>query len=63
MWLNRSQLDTLSKYFSDISKILVASIVIGFFAPVGADLITIPVFVGGSLAAIGFLIFSITIAQ
>lgn len=31
MNLNSDQLDTISKYFSDISKVVFASIVIGYF--------------------------------
>ena len=63
MKLSKDQIDILSKYFADLSKILVASTVIGFFAPVGEILITIPVFIGGFLTALGFLVFSIVILR
>ena len=61
MYLNRSQIDTLSKYLSDLSKILFASTVLGFFIPSGFGPITIPIFILGALASVSCFIFSITI--
>lgn len=63
MWFTRSRIDIFSKYFADISKILVASIVVGFFVPSSGGVVSIPVFAGGILAAIGFLIFSVAITE
>ena len=62
MRFTQDQLDILSKYFADLSKILVASAVIGFFVPSGA-IITLPVFIGGTVAAIGCLVFSIQLIK
>lgn len=57
--LNTGQIDTLSKYFSDVSKILVASTVIGFFVPTSIGLIPFSVFMVGATVAIGTLVLSI----
>ncbi|MBI3334899.1 MAG: hypothetical protein HY001_00165 [Candidatus Portnoybacteria bacterium] len=63
MKLNKGQLDILAKYFGDISKILVASAVIGFFIPPESGPITLPVFIGGLLGAVSFVIFSLTLLK
>lgn len=52
MRLNQNQLEALSKYLADLSKILVASTVIGFFVPTSAGPITIPTFITGTLVAL-----------
>lgn len=57
--LNVRQIEILSGYFADISKILFASTVIGFFVPTGVGPIPLSVFFGGFVAAIIFLIFSL----
>ena len=59
MRLTKNQIDILSGYFSDISKILVGSAVIGFFVPSGVGPISIPVFIGGSATAVLCLFISI----
>lgn len=59
MNLNKEQVDVLSKYFADISKIIVASTVIGFFIPTGIGLVTFPVFAMGLISAIACLVFSL----
>jgi hypothetical protein len=51
MQLNRTQLELVSKYLSDVSKILVASTVIGFFVPASNAPVTLPIFLLGSFAA------------
>lgn len=63
MRLNQNQIEILSKYFSDLSKILVASTVIGFFVPVGAEPVTLPVFGTGLITAVACLVFSIRLAR
>jgi hypothetical protein len=63
MKLNKAQLDILSRYFSDISKILVASTMLGFFVPTGVGPITITVFLVGSMIAIGFLVISVRLTK
>lgn len=62
MWLTEHRIEILSRYFADISKIIFASAVIGFFIPTGGH-IPFPVFIGGFIAAIGFLIFSLALSQ
>ena len=59
MTLNKEQVDTVSRYFSDISKILFASTVIGFFIPTGAGPITFSIFFTGAAIATGTLAASI----
>ena len=63
MGFTSGQNDTLSKYFSDVSKILVGSAVVGFFVPTGVGPITTQVFVGGTAIAIVFLLISIKLAH
>lgn len=63
MEFNERQTDLLAKYFADLSKILVASTVIVFFVPTGVGPITITVFLGGFISAIGFLIFSVVLSR
>jgi len=63
MKLSKEQIDVLSKYFSDISKILVASTVVGFFVPSQEMLITFPVFAIGSISAFACLAFSIKLTK
>lgn len=63
MKLNKEQLDLLSKYLSDISKILIASTVVGFFVPAGQELVTLPVFAMGSISAVACLAFSLQLTK
>jgi len=63
MRFSESQVDLLAKYLSDISKILFASTVVGFFLPTAAGEITIPVFVLGSIVTATSLAFSIRLAR
>ncbi|MEK7542410.1 MAG: hypothetical protein AAB524_01785 [Patescibacteria group bacterium] len=63
MALNEKQIENLSGYSADISKILAASVVIGFFIPVGVGPITLPAFVVGSAVTIFFLLISIYILK
>jgi len=63
MQFTKNQIDALSKYFADLSKILIASTVIGFFIPTGAGPITIPVFITGTFVALLTLFASIRLAK
>ena len=56
---NEGQFDLLSHYFADISKILFASVVLGFLVPIGVGPITLPIFFIGSGVAIVCLVLSI----
>jgi len=63
MRFDRNQFDLISKYFSDLSKILVASVVIGFFIPAGAKEVSLNVFLWGIVLAVGCFIFSVNLAK
>jgi len=63
MTFNRNQLEALSKYFADLSKILVASAVIGFFIPSREAIITLPVFSFGALVAVLCLVLSVNLLK
>jgi len=61
--LSKVQLDAVSKYLADISKLIFAGTVLGFFVPIGPQPITISVFIIGIvLTAVSFF-FSITLAK
>lgn len=63
MSFSKDQTDLISKYLSDLSKILVASVVIGFFIPTSAGPITLPVFLSGTMTALVCLILSVRLAK
>lgn len=58
MKVNDQQLILLSKYFADLSKILFASLVIGFFVSGEQAKVDLPVFIGGIIFTLFFLFFS-----
>lgn len=58
MRLNSEQVTTISRYFADFSKILIGSVVIGFFIPTDAP-IPFQTFTAGLGIAIASLILSI----
>lgn len=43
---NEKQVKNLAKYFTDLSKILLASSVIGFFIPANPIKVSLPSFIG-----------------
>jgi len=61
--LNFHQLDLLSRYFADLSKILIASTVIAYFVPTGIGPITISMFLIGAITAGGFIVLSVQLAK
>ncbi|MEK7098931.1 MAG: hypothetical protein AAB916_00245 [Patescibacteria group bacterium] len=63
MILDRQQLEILARYFSDISKLLVASLVIGYFIPNGAGSIPLSTFLASAGIAVGFLVLSMFLAH
>lgn len=63
MRLNKEQIIILSKYFADLSKIIFASAVLGFFLPIGVGPITILQFITGSTAAILTLLASVILMR
>lgn len=56
MQFNQEQIDTLAKYFSDLSKILFGSTVLGFFIPSAETQITLSMFIVGVSATITCLV-------
>ena len=63
MQLNKEQTTILAGYFSDLSKILLSSLVIGFFIPATSGPITVSVLVGGTIVGVSFIAFSIFISK
>lgn len=60
---NEKQVENLSKYFTDLSKILLASSVIGFFIPANPIKVSLPAFIGGLVWTIWFLWASLKLIQ
>lgn len=63
MLLNSSQKEVLAKYFSDLSKVLFATIIVGFFLPEGMEAVSLPVFAVGLATAVGFIAFSVKLLK
>jgi hypothetical protein len=63
MRLTKAQLMLLSQYFSDVSKILFGSTVIGYFIPSSAGLITLPVFFAGVIVGLVCFLISLDLAR
>ncbi len=63
MNLTRNQVDTLSKYLGDLSKLLFASTVLGFFVPIGTSAPTPYTFLIGSAATLASLWISVKLAE
>ena len=63
MRFNRDQIDILSKYLADLSKILFGSTVLGFFLTPSFGPITLPVFIFGCFATMSCLIFSVRLLK
>ena len=63
MHFSQKQIDIISRYLGDVSKILLASVVIGFFIPGSIGPISVPVFLVGSATAVICLILSVKLAQ
>ena len=59
MRLNSKQIDTLSRYFADLSKVLFISTVLAFFIPNSFGHVTFVEFFGGSITTLAFLVFSL----
>lgn len=63
MNLTKNQIDTLSEYLADLSKLLFASTVLGFFVPIGTIAPTPYTFLIGSAATTASLLISIKLAE
>lgn len=61
--LNQAQIKSVSKFFSDLAKILFASAVVGFFIPSSSINVTTNALVVGSFFALSFFIISVTILK
>ena len=63
MKFSQNQLDTISKYCSDISKIVVGSVVVSFFIQTESMNITPITFIVGSLVAVFFFGFGVILSK
>jgi len=63
MRLNKLQIEAISKFFADLSKILFASAVVGFFIPGSSGYVNMSVFIFGSLFSLGLFILSIALLK
>ncbi len=63
MELSKEQVGILSSYLSDISKILFASTVLGFFVPSASGPVPLITFMGGFILAVLCLFISIGITR
>lgn len=63
MRFNRYQIELIAKYFADLSKIIVASIVVVYFVPVQGINVTLFVFIGGIFAAILCVLIGVFLAR
>ena len=61
--LTTSRLEILAKYFVDLSKILFASAIVGFFIPGFSEKVDLSTFVFGSVIALGFLVLGVLIIE
>ena len=57
--LTKIQLDAISKYLGDISKLVFAAAVLGFFIPIGARPISIVTFIVGVVITVTAFTFSV----
>ncbi|OGE77954.1 MAG: hypothetical protein A2751_02835 [Candidatus Doudnabacteria bacterium RIFCSPHIGHO2_01_FULL_46_14] len=60
---NKNQTDLLADYFSDLSKILFASAIVGFFVPSSIGQIGLTTFAVGTLATVVALVISLMMAK
>jgi len=61
--LNRSQVESISKFFSDLAKILFGSAVVGFLIPGFSGNVTAFVFITGALSSVGLFLLSVIILK
>lgn len=59
----KPQLETVSRFFSDLAKILFASVIVGYFVPSLAGAVGIATFAGGLLLFVAFFIFSVILVK
>lgn len=61
MKLRKEQIDILSNYFADISKVVVASSAIGFFIPTNSGPVSVKVAIFGLVAGIAFILLAVAL--
>lgn len=61
--LNRTQVELVSRIFTDLAQILFASSVVGFFIPGYAGTVNVPTFIIGAACAAGLYIFSVVLLK
>lgn len=57
------QLETISRFFSDLAKILFASVLVGYFVPSLSGAVGIATFIGGLLLFVAFFVFSVILIK
>lgn len=63
MNLNREQAYMVSKYLSDLSKIIFATTVLGFLVPTEAIKVTATIFIGGAIATLSTLLLGLKLIK
>lgn len=61
--LTKIQLDVISKYLADISKLVFVGAVLGFFVPIGPQPITVTTFAIGIVIMVATFLFSIQLTK
>lgn len=61
--LNKLQIESVSKFFADLAKIVVGSAVVGFFVPNFAGNVSTAVFVSGTIISTGLFVLSVVILE
>ncbi len=63
MRLNRYQIELVSKYFADLSKIIIASVVIVYFVPAQGAVVTPLVFLVSIVVAISCILIGVSLSK
>jgi len=63
MRLNRYQIELVSKYFADLSKIIIASVVIVYFVPAQGTIITKMVLASGIFLALFCIVIGVLLSS
>ncbi len=61
--LTKTQIDAVSKYLADISKLVFGASVLGFFVPLGPEPVTAGLFIGGCTITAVTLFISIKLTR
>lgn len=63
MKLTNNQLDAVARYLADISKLVFAATVLGFFVPMNNTLLSAQTFIFGLIATVSFFVFSVYLTK